>query len=671
MSSAARRSCSVSVSVGSRPMVSSSLRAVRTPPDACSRNGTARPRRWTTWAAKRWSPCAIRPADAAHRWSDCPADRRCGKQSAHRGASRHPGTARRLTRSRGTGRSARGRRRGGRGRGGGRRGRAGRGRGRARGRAPPRSSSSTSSRGSRAATGRGSGPALCTQSDSSSTRASRAGTRASSRAASSSGKRDVREAARGQPQQVVEQLQRPHRVAEPEQDRRVRPERDHGEGVAAQLGGERADGRGGGADALPLHRPGHVDGEHDRAAGAHPLAHDDVLVHGDGPLGQPFQGAVEVDLVRVAAVRQARPVRRCRGARCGRCAAGARRAGRRSRGRGRAPRVDARGIGSAARSLRSRRSCRARSRRGWAGRRAGAAGPGAQHDAAAGAPAVGPTSNTASNTVGGSVSRLGLRRSGRSARRAGRAGRAVAAHRGGRLDLPSTGRGGGRPQQETVLPDLPEHLPRAWRRPPRRGGCGRRARRPWRRARARGTPRRRGRARRAARRAAGPRATRSIAPRTLLPWRTSGCSRVARVTATASSTSRSSSGVGGAGAQRRRRPARPRRPGSRWRAGRAGRARCVDSRVVPTLSYGFIEAITRKVGAACDHADARDRDPALGHRGQQRVERVLRGAVELLDVEEPALAHRLHQRPGHEVVGAVVLLQHPGRIVVADRASPG
>jgi hypothetical protein len=68
-----------------------------------------------------------------------------------------------------------------------------------------------------------------------------------------------------------------------------------------------------------------------------------------------------------------------------------------------------------------------------------------------------------------------------------------------------------------------------------------------------------------------------------------------------------------------------------------------------------------------DLADARHYDPAVRDRHEQRVERVLRCAVELLDVEEAAVAHGEHQRPRHEVVGAVVLAEYARRMVVADQ----
>ena len=72
---------------------------------------------------------------------------------------------------------------------------------------------------------------------------------------------------------------------------------------------------------------------------------------------------------------------------------------------------------------------------------------------------------------------------------------------------------------------------------------------------------------------------------------------------------------------------------------------------MPTASNGFIAATSRKPGAAPDPAEPRDGDLALGHRGEQHVERLLGDPVELLDVEQPARAQRLEQRSVDEDVG--------------------
>jgi hypothetical protein len=62
---------------------------------------------------------------------------------------------------------------------------------------------------------------------------------------------------------------------------------------------------------------------------------------------------------------------------------------------------------------------------------------------------------------------------------------------------------------------------------------------------------------------------------------------------------------------------------------------------------------------------------ALAHHGDEDVERLLRHAVELLDVEQGALAHRRDQRPVDEDVGVVALGEHAGRVEVADEAGRG
>ena len=62
---------------------------------------------------------------------------------------------------------------------------------------------------------------------------------------------------------------------------------------------------------------------------------------------------------------------------------------------------------------------------------------------------------------------------------------------------------------------------------------------------------------------------------------------------------------------------------------------------------------------------------ALAHHGDQHVERLLRHAVELLDVEQRAVAHRRHQGAVDEDVGVVALGQHARRVEVADQSRRG
>ena len=143
--------------------------------------------------------------------------------------------------------------------------------------APRRCPAGRPGAGSRAAVSRGSGPGVVhAVADSSSTRASRGGTPASCRAAVSSAKVTLVSPCVGHPEQQVEHGQRRHLLPHPHQHRRVGPEGDDGEGVAGQLAGQRAHGRGRGPHPLPLHRPGDVDDEDDGPALPHPLADDDV-----------------------------------------------------------------------------------------------------------------------------------------------------------------------------------------------------------------------------------------------------------------------------------------------------------------------------------------------------------------------------------------------------------
>ena len=64
------------------------------------------------------------------------------------------------------------------------------------------------------------------------------------------------------------------------------------------------------------------------------------------------------------------------------------------------------------------------------------------------------------------------------------------------------------------------------------------------------------------------------------------------------------------------------------------------TRAVPTASNGFIAAISRKLGRGRHAPEPRHVDLALGQRADEHVQRLLRDAVELLDVEQPALAQR-------------------------------
>ena len=103
-------------------------------------------------------------------------------------------------------------------------------------------------------------------------------------------------------QHLVQQPAGRDRLAEVRQHRRVRPERQYGQVVPGQFGGQRADGGGHGAHPLAAHRAGHVGQQHDAAPGADPLPDDDVLFVRHRMLGQLLDGAVQVDVVAATPV---------------------------------------------------------------------------------------------------------------------------------------------------------------------------------------------------------------------------------------------------------------------------------------------------------------------------------------------------------------------------------
>ena len=159
--------------------------------------------------------------------------------------------------------------------------------------------------------------------------------------------------------------------------------------------------------------------------------------------------------------------------------------------------------------------------------------------------------------------------------------------------------------------------------------------------------------------------TRSIAPRTEEPIRTSRCSRVARVMVTARSTDRAldAGGRGGDGPLRGRVLVAEHDPADPVRdrvadPGRADRVERVHGGDQPEPRVG-------PHGAEPGH-----RDLALGQHGDQDVERLLGDPVELLEVEQGALPHGRQQRavgeagrrvPGREHLRRVVLPDQPGR----------
>ena len=285
-----------------------------------------------------------------------------------------------------------------------------------------------------------------------------------------------------------------------------------------ELGGQRPDGRRGGPHPLAAHRAGDVDGQHHRAPGADPLAHDDVA-RPRAPAARPAPRACGRG--------------RCRRSRRGRAGSPASPAPRRSS-------ASRRGRGTASRAA----ICRARAphRRVWrpslrSPRRPGSAGSSVIaavrcHRRAGGAP-VRPCGAGQRDAA---CRRDRLRREDRRllGQLLGLAPQRLASGRGAVArgcsgESASTalqpGCGGRGLQDEPVLPDLREHLLRRSCRRPRRGGSGRTARRSSRPARSRRTARRRADEIAAQRRrAAAATSTVSMAPRTLLPCRTSGCS---------------------------------------------------------------------------------------------------------------------------------------------------
>jgi len=76
--------------------------------------------------------------------------------------------------------------------------------------------------------------------------------------------------------------------------------------LAGELAREGSYDRGGRADALPLHRPGGIDDQHEGTPRAYALPHDDVLVVGHGTFGEHLDRLVEVDLVGASTVGDAR-----------------------------------------------------------------------------------------------------------------------------------------------------------------------------------------------------------------------------------------------------------------------------------------------------------------------------------------------------------------------------
>ena len=158
----------------------------------------------------------------------------------------------------------------------------------------------------------------------------------------------------------------------------------------------------------------------------------------------------------------------------------------------------------------------------------------------------------------------------------------------------------------------------------------------------------------------------SMAPRTLLPWRTSGCTRVARTNATASRTRRSS--------RWRRSPSPPvrcstisRSRDSSWYPDGKPAETVVDAHGDAHRPH-VVERVHRgdqpERGFGGDRADPRDGQPAVTDGGEQSVERVLGAPVELLDVEESAQPHGLDQGSVDEILGQVSLAQHAVGCVV-------
>jgi hypothetical protein len=92
----------------------------------------------------------------------------------------------------------------------------------------------------------------------------------------------------------------------------------------------------------------------------------------------------------------------------------------------------------------------------------------------------------------------------------------------------------------------------------------------------------------------------------------------------------------------------------------------IEMRVVPTLSNGFMDAISLNVGCAVIVPIRGNGQPAVSDGREERVERVLGASVELFDVEKAALPHGLDERAVDKVLGAIALAQDAVGSVVAD-----
>ncbi len=88
---------------------------------------------------------------------------------------------------------------------------------------------------------------------------------------------------------------------------------------------------------------------------------------------------------------------------------------------------------------------------------------------------------------------------------------------------------------------------------------------------------------------------------------------------------------------------------------------------MPIASNGFIAATRRNPGAAAKRPSRGTWSSALGHHGDQHVQRLLGDPVDLLDVEQRTLTERPHQRAVDEHVGRVALAEDAGGIEVADQ----
>ena len=160
--------------------------------------------------------------------------------------------------------------------------------------------------------------------------------------------------------------------------------------------------------------------------------------------------------------------------------------------------------------------------------------------------------------------------------------------------------------------------------------------------------------------------TMSMAPRTDEPIRSSGWARVSRTSSTTLATHAASA---------RRLTGRPghhrRLLGGVLVVHQQAARPVVHGRGDPGRPHG-VERVhgghQAEAGRGLDMSEPRHAQLALAHHGDEDVERLLRDAVDLLDVQQRAVPQRLEQRAVDEDLRAVALGEHPRRVEVPDEA---